>query len=89
MNAALLGMGASAHNIANQQTPGFRRQQVALQSQAEGGVAATLVQAPQAEGDSLAEDLVQQKMASYSFKANVLSLRTGYEVLGTLLDMHA
>jgi flagellar hook protein FlgE len=92
MAAAGLGLQASAHNIANAQTPAFRRQQVALESRAEGGVAATLQQAEGTSGDwmgDLATDLVQQMAASHAWQANVMSLRTADRMLGSLLDVHA
>lgn len=88
MNAATLGLKASAHNIANLSTEGFRRQQVTLQAQAQGGVAAELRPAASA-GSALEEDIVQQMVMSYAFKANVLSIKAEDERLGTLLDLRA
>lgn len=88
MNTAMLGMEAAAHNISNLQTPGFRRQQVVQEAQAGGGVAATMAQLPQA-GNSLVEDVVQQQVAGYAFKANLLTLKTEQQMLGSLLDLHA
>nr|WP_297357230.1 flagellar basal body protein [uncultured Caldimonas sp.] len=88
MNASMLRMDTAAHNIANAQTQGFRRQAVAQEAQPAGGVAAQVVQQPTA-GTSLAQDLVEQKAASYMFKANVLTLRTERDMLGSLLDLHA
>lgn len=91
LRAAQLSLGTSAHNIANAQTPGFRRQRVAQEAQAEGGVSATLVTAPQdgAGLDDLASDVVQQKVASYAFQANLLVLRTNDRMQGSLLDLFA
>jgi flagellar hook protein FlgE len=37
----------------------------------------------------LAEDVVQQMSASYSFKANLLTLKTHDSMLGSLLDLKA
>lgn len=88
MNSAMLSMGAAANNIANLQTPGFHRQLVEQAAQAGGGVSATVTQAP-AAGSSLADDVVQQKVASYSFKANLLLLQTEQKTLGSLLDLKA
>lgn len=88
MNAAMLGMGSAAHNIANLQTGDFRRQLVERQAQAEGGVMTKVVQAPQL-GHSLAEDLLQQREAAYLFKANLLVLQTEQQVLGSVLDVLA
>jgi len=88
MNAATLHLGSAAHNIANEQTPGFRRQLVTQQAQAEGGVSATVTQAD-AVGVNLAEDIVQQRVASYSFKASLQLIQTEHQMLGSLLDLKA
>ena len=88
MNAASLELATSAHNIANGQTPGFRRQSVARQATEGGGVSAEVIQAD-AAGESLAEDIVTQMSASYAFKANLKVLKTQDEVLGSLLDLKA
>lgn len=88
MNAAKLGLEAAADNIANLQTPDFHRQLVQQTSQPGGGVSATTVRAANA-GNDLTADVVQQIMSSYSFKANVLSLQTEQETLGSLLNMVA
>jgi flagellar hook-associated protein FlgK len=88
IHAAQLSLGASAHNIANAQTPGFHRQQVAQAEQAGGGVSATLVRSPR-EGESLADDIVGQRVSSYALQANVLTLKTERQTLGSLLDLQA
>jgi len=88
MNAASLELATTAHNIANSQTPGFRRQAVARQATEGGGVSAEVIQAD-AAGESLAEDMVTQMSASYAFKANLKVLKTQDEVLGSLLDLKA
>jgi flagellar hook-associated protein FlgK len=88
LNAAQLRLGASAHNIANASTPGFRRQLVAQQSVPEAGVSASLTRAP-IEGDALAEDLVAQISAGYQFMANLRVIQTQDKLLGTLVDDRA
>jgi flagellar hook protein FlgE len=88
MNASRLRMDSAAHNIANVQTPGFHRQAVAQEAQPAGGVSAQVTRQPVA-GALLAQDLVEQKAASYAFKANVLTLRSERDMLGSLLDLHA
>jgi flagellar hook-associated protein FlgK len=88
MNAASLELATSAHNIANNQTPGFRRQSVARQAVEGGGVSAEVLQA-NAAGESLAEDMVTQMSASYAYKANLKVLKIQNEVLGSLLDTQA
>jgi flagellar hook-associated protein FlgK len=88
MNAASLGLASAAHNVANLQTPGFRRQLTVQEALPEGGVAVDVTQARVA-GDALAEDVVQQMSAAYSFKANLMTLRTHDRMLGSLLDLQA
>lgn len=90
MQAASLTMGVAAHNIANVQTPGFRRQSVQAQTQPEGGVTVTISAAASgAEGDSLATDLVAERVALHSFEANLATVRAADAMLGTLLDARA
>jgi flagellar basal-body rod protein FlgB len=88
LNAALLRMDAAANNIANVQTPGYRRQFVEQEALAEGGVAASVGQAQEATAN-LADDLVQQMVAAYSFKANLRTIQTQHVMLGSLLDVTA
>lgn len=83
--AAQLRLDASAGNIANMNTPGYRAQRVEQQAQAGGGVDARVNRVPE-PGVSLEQEIVDQLAASHAFKANLHSLRTGDEVLGTLLD---
>lgn len=88
LNAASAALGVSAHNVANAMTPGFRRQAVAQQARAEGGVVVTIGVAAE-PGTSLETDLVQQRLAMHAFEANLATLRTEDAMLGKLLDMHA
>jgi flagellar hook protein FlgE len=88
MNAASLGLSTAAHNVANLHTPGFRRQVTQQQEQPEGGVSVTIGRAAE-PGNALAEDIVQQMSAGYSFKANLLTLQTHDRMLGSLLDLKA
>lgn len=88
MNAATTRLGVAAHNVANVQTAGFRRQQVLQQTQAGGGVTASVTQAD-AAGSDLAADEVQQMTALYSFKANLRTVQVEHEMLGSLLDVKA
>ena len=91
MSAALTTLGVGAHNIANQHTPDFRRQQVVPETQAAGGVVARVTQDDlvQPDGGAPVADLVQQRVASYAFKANLLVLQSDQRVLGNLLDVRA
>jgi flagellar hook-associated protein FlgK len=88
LNAALLRLDAAGNNIANAQTPGYRRQFVQQEALPEGGVAVSVGQAPEATAN-LADDLVQQMIAAYSFKANLRTIQTQHEMLGSLLDVTA
>ena len=89
LNAASLHLQSSAHNIANLQTPDFRRQQVLQQAQPEGGGAARRSTRAEQPGDALAEDIVNQMQASVVYRANLQSLRVERDLLGSLLDVQA
>lgn len=96
LNTASTRLNVSAHNIANSQTPEFRRQQVVQTSQIEGGVSATLAvaqdsaaSAQEAPLSSLAEDLVAQVSAAYEFKANLKVIQTQQDLLGQWLNTRA
>ena len=88
LQAAQLRSGAAAHNTANLQTPQFQRQSVAQQAQPGGGTLAS-VQTAQGSGPRLEADVVEQMAATYSFKANLQTLRTADHMLGTLLNTYA
>jgi flagellar hook protein FlgE len=93
MRAAQLRLDMSAHNVANAQTPGFQRQQAS--QPVAGGVSTQVGQAPAllAQGagglNRLAEDWVEQRMALYSFAANLRTVQTQDAMLGALLDTQA
>jgi len=88
LNAASLRLASAAHNVANLQTPEFRRQQVLQQAQPEGGVQAQITRAEQ-PGTALAEDVVMQMQASAAYRANLGVIKTEDEMLGRLLDLRA
>jgi flagellar hook-associated protein FlgK len=87
LNAASIRLETAAHNIANAQTPGFRRQVVQQAAQAGGGVAVSVSSAADAAGDTLAEDVVAQMSAARAFEFNVLMLKAQDRMLGGLLDV--
>ena len=92
LNAASTRLNVSAHNIANSQTPGFKRQEVEQTALAEGGVSVTLDSAETAQAaplDNLTEDLVAQMAAAYEFKANLKVIQTQQDLLGQWLDARA
>lgn len=88
LTAATTRLDVSAHNIANSDTPRFRRQEVVKATQPEGGVRVSVQPSPQ-EGGDLARDLITQLSASYTYKANLHVLETANEMSGSLLDVRA
>lgn len=88
LRAAQSGLHVHAHNIANQQTPGFTRQLPSPATQASGGVSVRLQSAEQ-PGADLAADSVGLIQSRHAFAANLAVLKAGDERLGRLLDLHA
>ncbi len=97
LQAAQVRLDTAAHNVANAQTPGFKRQTVQAQAQsgnpanggpAGSGVVVSLGQAAQVGAD-LAQDVVDQVAARQSFVANVAVLKASDKMLGSLLDTRA
>lgn len=90
LQAAQQRLGASAHNMANINTPGFRGQRV-TQEAAPGnaGVASTGVQRAGTEGVALEREAVEQLSATYAFAANLQTIKVGNQMLGSLLDIKA
>ena len=88
--ASQLRLTAAASNIANRETDGFRRFDVAQSEQASGGVQAALVREPEPQvGDGLAKDLVYALEARQGVAANLKVLKTQDSLLGSLLDRRA
>jgi flagellar hook protein FlgE len=89
MNAAQLGLQASAHNIANLSTEGFRREEV-VQTEAanRAGVEASLTRAAE-PGSSMETDLVGLLQSKNAFLANLAVFRTSDRMHGALLDIAA
>ncbi len=88
MNAARSSLNASAHNIANQNTSGFRRQEVVQSAQSGGGVSTALTTS-NVEGSSLDTDMVGQLQAKNSFLANLVVFKTSDKMVGAVLDLKA
>lgn len=86
MGAARVSLQASAHNIANLNTEGFRRQQVAQSAVPAVGVSASQSQAAQ-PGNAPATDMVRLLQAKNSFLVNLAVFRTGDRMMGALLDV--
>lgn len=87
IHAAATRLDVSAHNVANDQTPGFRRQ-VVHQSQETAGVVASVGKADEI-GTDLAAEMVEQAAASYTYKANLKTIQTQDQLTGSLLDLKA
>ena len=81
-------LDVAASNIANVQTEKFQRQVVNQQSQESGGVTTSVAQA-QEIGPDLAKDLMEQKMASNTYRVNLRTIQTDQQMLGNLLDIKA
>ena len=88
MQSAMQRLGSASHNIANWGTEGFRRELASTTTQTGGGVTVN-VQSAAAPGDSLAEDVIAQRVALYEFKSNMQVFKTQQDMLGTLLDLQA
>jgi flagellar hook protein FlgE len=84
LQAAQTRLSVSAHNVANEQTAGFRRQLVQQQTLPGGTV--VRVTTAQTPGTDLTSEMVHQKESLYAFKANLKAIQTEHEMLGSLLD---
>ena len=88
MAAAQARLDSAAHNIANAQTPGFRRQATESRTLPGGGVSTSFTREASV-GTDLATDLVGQREALYAFKANLRTVQVADDMLGSLLDTFA
>jgi len=95
LNAAGAMFGASAHDIANADTPGFRSTRVRLTPAPDGsGVRVDYVRADakndekeQEDSDvDIASEFVNVRRAALLYKANASVIRIGDSLMGTLLD---
>jgi flagellar hook-associated protein FlgK len=90
LQAAQLRLDASANNVANMNTPNYRRQVVAQEATANSaGVSATVQREPQASGVALEQEAVEQMSATYAFKANLQTIKAQDQMMGALLDVKA
>jgi flagellar hook protein FlgE len=85
MNAAQTGLQVAAHNIANLNTEGFRRQQVLQSSVAPAGVSTTLTRSSE-PGESMLTDMVGLLQSKNALLANLAVFRHQDDALGSLLD---
>lgn len=89
LHAAQQRLNASAHNIANLGTDGMHRLRVdQTEAPATGGVLATTEREPE-PGVSLQQEMLAQHDVTYSFQANLKTIKAQDALLGTLLDEHA
>lgn len=86
MQVAALRQQVAASNVARQSVDGSPRQAVAASTQANGGVAASVVDAS-SDPSAPATDLVEGLSARNDFQANATALRRSDEMLGSLLDV--
>ena len=87
MNAAQTSLDATAQNIANLDTPDFRRQQARQASEpGTGGVTTTLSQATE-PGDAIETDVAGELQAKNSFLANLTVFSTQDKMMGALLNI--
>lgn len=90
LQAAQLRLDASANNVANMNTANYRREVVAQQEAADSaGVRARVQREQEADGVALEKEAVEQMSATYAFKANLQTIKTQDEMIGSLLDVKA
>ena len=89
LQAAQLRLDSSAHNVANLNTPGFKRQTVTQQDAPNLAGTRTRLGKAREEGVTLEGEVVEQMSASHAFKANLQTLKTQDDMLGSLLDTKA
>ena len=88
MHAAQAALDTAAHNVANANTAGFRRQELTQTAQAGNGVT-TAVARSSTEGPALETDLVGQLQAKNTFLANLAVFKTSDQMAGALLSKKA
>ena len=90
LQAAQLRLDASANNVANMNTPNYRRQVVEQEAAADNaGLRATVQRQQQAEEVALEKEAVEQMSATYAFKANLQTIKAQDEMMGSLLNVRA
>ena len=99
LQAASLRLAVSASNVANLETDGSAPSHVEAQALPSGGVAAAVKKNdPQfearmdraivgASGTDLIQESIDRSLAATSFEANLATMKTADELLGTLLDL--
>lgn len=88
IRAATVQQLAAASNLANMETPGYRRFQSVQRALSAGGVEVSLRE-ERVSGENVVEDMVGMMGAVYALKANVLSVRVADHMVGTALRLLA
>lgn len=85
LRASSQELRASANNIANATTPGYKAEAVVRRAQDTGGVTTDAVKTDQ--DVSLEQNLVNADIATYGFQANLKVLQKQQEMDKSLLDI--
>lgn len=89
MQSAVVRLRNSAHSVANLSTPDFKNHRTLQESQEGGGSRATTLIDPEPREVSLANEFVEQSLASIQYKASVRVVKTELDLKGSLLDAFA
>ena len=101
LQASVIMLNTSAHNVANSSTLGFKKDVVHLSSRASGGVSARVEKSTepgptlyssdgklvQGSNVNMAEEILKQIQAKILFKANAQVIKTTAQTQGSLLDI--
>jgi flagellar basal-body rod protein FlgC len=87
MSAASQRLRSAAHNVANVQTEGFRREMVVSSTLPGGGVTTRTVSS-ESVGPSIEADMVAQLQARNAFGANLSVFRTAVLGRGRMVDVY-
>jgi flagellar hook-associated protein FlgK len=88
LNAAQNSLNTSAHNVANLETEGFKRQESVQTAQAGGGVSTTVREAS-IPGNALEQDVVTRLQAKHAYIANLAVFQAQDKMAGALLNTQA
>lgn len=89
MRSAETRLAASAHNVANFSTEGFRPLRIHASTLEGGGSTSRAEAVALPEDVDLARELVDQMLAGHQFEASLRVLGAGAEMLGRVLDVFA
>lgn len=88
MQANATRLSATANNVANIDTPGYRRVETLLSPIATGGVSATVSQtAEENAGVDPAHEMVDTITSEIGFKANAAAFETGADLWDVLMSI--